>query len=377
MVEYRVCARCVMDSTACNISFDASGNCNFCEEFIHKAFKTIWIDPNERSKELSVILKQIKDAGKGKKYDCIVGVSGGVDSSWVLVKAVDLGLRPLAVHMDNGWNSELAQHNIANLITGLGVDLYTHVIEWEEYRGLMQSFFEADVVDIELLYDNALQGVNFKAAKKFGVRFVLGGTNQATEGIKMPEGWNWFKFDGRNIKQINKMFKGPKIQTFPVVGTKDYLINNFIRRVKWVSFPDYFEYRKAEVTKLLIDRFEYRPYPYKHYESIFTRFYQAYILPRKFDIDKRKIHLSTLIITDQITREKALQILEEIPYPSSSDLENDKRYFLKKMSWSNQDLNNYLSRPPKSHLNYPSEKKMWDRLIHFFKRIKKLIASKS
>ena len=154
--------------------------------------------------------------GRGKQYDCMIGVSGGVDSSWALALAVDQGLRPLAVHMDNGWNTELAQNNIANLVRGLGVDLHTHVIDWPEYRGLMEAFFAADVVDVELLYDNAMLAVNFEAAARHGVKHILGGTNVATEGMRMPPSWNWLKYDKRNIKSICEALRRTEAQYFPV-----------------------------------------------------------------------------------------------------------------------------------------------------------------
>ena len=162
----RQCLRCVMDASADGIVFDENGVCNYCKEFLDRK------------------------SGKGKPYDCVVGVSGGVDSSWTLVEVVRLGLRPLAVHMDNGWNSELAQNNIANLVRNLGVDLHTHVIDWGEYRELMQAFFDADVIDLELLYDNAMLAVNYAQARQFDLKYILAGTNKATEGMRIPKTWN-------------------------------------------------------------------------------------------------------------------------------------------------------------------------------------------
>ncbi len=366
---YQVCNRCVMDTSAKSIVFDSNGNCNFCEDFLGRLKKTIWKDQALKDKELTELIAAIKDAGKGKAYDCIVGVSGGVDSSWVLVKAIELGLRPLAVHMDNSWNSELAQNNITNLVRGLKVDLHTHVIDWPEYRGLMQAFFDADVTDVELLYDNALLGVNYETASKFGIKYILGGTNQATEGMKMPPGWNWWKYDGKNIKSISKIFKGPKIRTYPVVGTFDFVKNTFITKIKWISFPDYFDFKKADVLKLLVNNFGYRPYPYKHYESVFTRFFQGYLLPTKSKIDKRRVHLSSLIVTNQIDRSEALKTLENIPYPSEMELEEDKKYFLKKMGWSKEKLEDYVGRPSKNHTDYPSERQLWLNLLSIYKKL--------
>lgn len=189
--EQKRCKRCLMDTTAKDITFDEDGYCNYCTEFLESLN-----NPNRKiSLPLNELVEKIKADGKGKEYDCVVGVSGGVDSSYTLVKVKELGLRPLAVHMDNGWDSELAANNIKNLVEKLGVDLYTHVIDWEEYRELMQAFFDADVIDVELLYDNAMLAVCYQQAGKYGVKYILAGSNTATEGMRLPENWNWFKRD--------------------------------------------------------------------------------------------------------------------------------------------------------------------------------------
>jgi hypothetical protein len=292
-----------------------------------------------------------------------MGLSGGVDSSWALYLAVESGLKPLAVHMDNGWDSELAQQNIENLVRKLNVDLHTHVIDWEEYRQLQQAFFDADVIDIELLYDNAMLAVNYEMAAKHSVKYILAGTNQSTEGMSMPPTWNWLKYDKKNIESIWHRFgNGTRIKTFPSIGIFDLAFFYVMRGVKWISFLDYFQYDKAHAMGSLHTNFGYRPYPYKHYESIFTRFYQGYLLPEKFGVDKRRLHLSTLIISGQMTRDAAIEILDEHPYPSEHDLKQDIEYFLKKMRWSRRQLEDYLERPQKTHDVYGSEQKLWDRL---------------
>lgn len=364
-VQYKQCERCVMDTTAYGIIFDANNYCNFCSDFIKKlenpSFKI--------NLSLDKLLSKIKNEGIGKPYDCIVGVSGGVDSSYTLLKVKELGLRPLAVHMDNGWNSELATNNIHNLIEGLNVDLYTHVIDWNEYRELMQAFFDADVIDIELLYDNAMLAVNYQQASKYNIKYILAGSNISTEGMSMPKNWNWFKQDKYNIKQLAKT-KNIRLKTFPAFGTFNFIYSEFIRKRKWISFLDYLPYyNKNEALNILEKDFAYKPYPYKHYESIFTRFYQGYILPNKFHIDKRKLHLSTLIISNQITRHEAIKQLNEIPYPSMQDMQADIDYFLKKMNWTPQDLDKYISRKERSHLDYGSEKWLWDSLLYIYKKM--------
>jgi N-acetyl sugar amidotransferase len=360
---YQQCTRCVMDSTAKNITFEESGICNFCTEFLERTNHILQEPEAKKQKRLSALVNAIKKDGQGKLYDCIVGVSGGVDSSWALVKAVELGLRPLPVHMDNGWNSELAQNNISNLVQALDLHLYTHVIDWEEYKALMQAFFDADVIDVELLYDNAMLAVCYEQARRFGIKFILAGTNMATEGMRMPDGWNWYKRDVRNIKGIAKKFGNVQIQSFPTHSTIDYIVDEFLRGIRWISFLDYFQYNKFDAMNVLETDYGYKRYPFKHYESIFTRFYQGYILPKKFNVDKRLLHLGTLVASGQMSREHAIEGLGGIPYLSEQDMANDAKYFLKKMGWSEQDLDVYVSRPEIRHDVYKSEKWFYDFLL--------------
>jgi N-acetyl sugar amidotransferase len=363
--QYKICTKCIMDTSVEDIVFDEAGVCNYCNEFLARSGDILNKSNELKTGELNLLVKNIKDQGKGKPYDCIVGVSGGVDSSWVLVKVVELGLRPLAVHMDNGWNSELAQNNIANLIGKLGVDLYTHVINWSEYKGLMQAFFDADVIDVELLYDNAMLAVNYQMARKYNLKHILAGTNQATEGMKIPSNWNWFKYDKKNIYGLARKFGEIKIKSLPTMGTIDYINDVYFKGIKWRSFLDNFPYNKFEALDVLKREYNYKPYPYKHYESIFTRFYQGYILPKKFSADKRRVHLSTLVVAGQMSREDALTDLKKLPYPSEKALEEDIDYFIKKMGWTKKQLDEYLRRPEIAHSNYPTEKPFWN----FFSRL--------
>ena len=371
--EYTICTRCVMDSSATDISFDTAGVCNYCREFEQRSKSILSRTPGERADARNRLVAQIKARGARKRYDCVVGVSGGVDSSWALVQTVRHGLRPLAVHMDNGWNSELAQNNISNLVRSLNVDLYTHVIDWTEYRSLMQAFFDADVVDVELLYDNAMLAVNYQQAASHGVAFILAGTNQATEGMRMPVQWNWLKYDKRNIKSLARTFGRISLRTFPSIGTLGFIWYEFLRRIRWISFLDYFDYRKSSALDELKTEFKYKPYPFKHYESVFTRFYQGYLLREKFGIDKRRLHFSTLIVSGQMTRQEALAGLEGIPYPSERALESDKQYFLKKMGWTSSQLTTYLRRPPRSHASYHSERALWNWCANTYLRARRLL----
>jgi len=350
-----------MDVTAKDIVFDEEGRCNYCTAFLREMedFKARTADSQSHCDEL---ISRIKAAGKGKEYDCIVGVSGGVDSSYALYLAVTHGLHPLAVHLDNGWNSDEASQNIANMIDKLGVDLHTHVIDWEENRDLQRSFFKASVVDIELLMDNAMTALNYQQAAKYGVKYILLGTNIATEGMSMPPGWNHYKYDAYNIRQIHKRFGSVPIKTHPLFSTMDYLRYRLIHKIKAVSFLDYFPYNKSEALELLRKKFGYKPYPYKHYESVFTRFYQGYILPRKFGYDKRRLHLSNLIVSGQMTRDEALQLLEGSPYPDPELEEQDRIFVMKKLGFSEDSFNQYMNAPEVPHQAYGSEEWLWNLL---------------
>ena len=349
----KICNRCLFDENDFEIHINANGNCNFCEDFYSNYTSLVKKEKSVINLELDTLLRKIKKSEN--RYDCLVGISGGVDSAMVLVKAKELGLRPLAVHMDNCWNSELAQNNIYNLVEGLNVDLYTHVINWKEYNSLLLSFLKADVVDIELLYDNAMLGVNYRLARKFNIKYILGGTNFSTEGMRGPSNWSWYKYDARNIKSINKKFEKTKLKTFPLYSTLDLIVDEKLNKISWINFLDYFEYNKESSIKVLIDKFNFKPYPYKHYESVLTRFYQGYILPKKFNIDKRKLHLSNLILTKQITRQQALKILQTNPYPDPTLLDIDIEHFKSKLNWTSEDFEEYINRKPKSHNEYGSE----------------------
>ena len=368
---HQVCTRCVMDSYAADIRFDAEGRCNYCSGMLRSLAALRPGGPDaqrDRERKLQTFVDRVRGEGRGKRYDCIVGVSGGADSAYALYTAKQHGLRPLAVHMDNGWNSELAVNNIENLVRKLGVDLYTHVVEWREYRALQQAFFDADVIDVELLYDNAMLAVNYQLATRYRTRWLLSGSNTTTEGMRVPRNFNWNKFDRRNILAIAR-HAGVRVKSLPTIGVTKYMWHRVIRGTRWVPFLDYVDYDKQRCTAELVDKLGYRPYPYKHYESIFTRFYQGYLLPMKFGVDKRRLHLSSLICSGQMSREEALSHLERSPYPDPDDLQVDINYFLKKMGWSLAQLDAYLARAPRAHDEFPSEAGLYDALARLQRRL--------
>ncbi|MEB3203032.1 MAG: hypothetical protein VKK05_09520, partial [Synechococcus sp.] len=231
------------------------------------------------------------------------------------------------------------------------------------------AFFDADVIDVELLYDNAMLKVNYSQARRWRTRTILSGSNQSTEGMLMPEGWNWQKIDRKNIRSIG-LSQNVKLSSFPSIGVPDYLFYRSVSRIKWVPFLDFLNYNKEDSLNYLERNFEFKRYPYKHYESVFTRFYQGYLLPEKFGIDKRRLHLSNLVITKQLTREEALSRLQENPYPSIRDLQMDIRYFLKKMEWDEDDLSNYLSRAERPHDEWGSEVGRWRFIVGVNKKLR-------
>lgn len=352
--------RCIMDTSALDISFDEFGHCNYCTDYLNRSKEYFNESSDAKNAKLKSFVERVRADGKGKKYDCIIGVSGGVDSSWVLVRAVELGLRPLAIHIDNGWNTSLSESNVRNLVEILGVDLHVKKIDSKEYNALLQAFLDADVIDIELVFDNAMLAFNYQQAERFGVKYILSGSNTATEGLAIPKKWNWFKYDKKNIYALAKKFGNIKIETIPTFGILDYFKYEIKNGIRWVSFLDLMPYNKFDVLEQLEKNFNYIPYPYKHYESILTRFYQAYILPKKFGVDKRLVHLSTLVVSGQMTYEDANESIRGIAYPSEREQEADIQEFLFRMDWTRSDLDSYIARPAIPHDYYGSNRKLWD-----------------
>jgi len=372
--NHQVCTRCVMDTTAPTITFDKQGICSFCTEYI--SYSSIIFRPeDERLKNLDSLLQNIKQSKAGK-YDCIIGLSGGADSTYVAYLAKKHGLNPIAIHLDNGWNTELAVKNIASTINSLGIELYTHVIDWQEFREIQLTFFKAGVIDLEMPTDHAIGAIIYRLAKKFNIKYFLSGTNLATEAM-MPEGWFFDnKLDPINIKGIYKKFDGKRnFETFPLLTIPEYIRRKYFSPINVVSFLNYFVYNKPEAVALLQREIGYVPYPIKHYESVFTRFYQGHILPFKFDVDKRKPFLSTMIMTGQISRKEAHESLMEPPYEESL-LIQDKQFVMKKLGFSEVEFETYMSSKEVSHYCYPSLTKYETklrRLLRPLKRLKKYI----
>jgi N-acetyl sugar amidotransferase len=349
MTDHKTCVRCIMDTTDPDIVFDAAGVCSHCHRYAVVARQRL-IPRAERQQRRDALVAEIRQAGRGKPYDCVIGVSGGVDSTYVAWLVKDLGLRPLAVHLDNGWNSELAVANIEKTLKTLGIDLYTHVIDWNEFRDLQVSFLKAATPDGEVATDHAIFALLYRIAATHGIRHVITGTNVATEAV-LPQKWGYGYFDWRYVQDVRRRFGTSRLSSYPHFSLAKLAYYVFIRRIRMVSILNYIDYDKASAMQLLQDKLGWVYYGGKHYESIYTRFYQAYLLPRKFDIDKRKAHLSTLICSGQMTREQALASMKEPVYPEHL-LEEDRAYAVKKLALSEEQFDAIMKSPNKTFLDY-------------------------
>ncbi len=347
-----VCKNCILDSNDDpGLQLDENGVCNHCHYYYNEA-KYYLKQGVEGEKLLAETVTAIKQYGSNRQYDCLIGLSGGVDSSYVAYKAKELGLRALCVHFDNGWNSEQAVMNIHHIVNKLGFDLSTYVINWDEFKDLQLAYLKASVIDIEVLTDHAIYGTMFKIAKDNDIKYVLGGHNVTTEGV-LPYHWTFNKKDYINIKAIHKLHGSLQLKTYPFLDRK---MKKFIKEsgVEFINYLNWMPYVKDEVKELLKKELNWQDYGGKHYESIWTRFYQGYILPVKFGVDKRKAHLSSLICSGQMTRTQALEEMKKSPYDDAL-LKVDKEYVLKKLGLSENEFNQIMSQPVHSHWDYDTE----------------------
>lgn len=363
MQDVQICNRCVMDTTAVEIEFYDDGRCSFCKNYDENISHDLHADA-EGAAQLAAMIEQIKRRGMGKQYDCLIGLSGGVDSSYVAyLVARQYGLRTLAVHLDNGWNSELSVANIEKLVKVLDIDLYTHVLDWNEFRDIQISFLKSSISNIEIPTDHAIWAVLIKTAAKMKIPYIIAGNNVVTESI-MPESWLYGSKDSRLIRAIHQRFGRVKMRTYPYLSTFDYVRYLLVRGVRWVPILNYIDFNKAAAKQLLIDELGWRDYGGKHYESIFTRFFHAYYLPEKFGFDLRKSYNSALVCSGQMTREEALHELRSPPAPANI-IAQDRAYVLKKLSLSEDEFAKILSNPNKTAHDYPNNSKLWERFGHF------------
>jgi N-acetyl sugar amidotransferase len=305
-----------------------------------------------RDAKLRQWIDLIRESGRNHKYDCIVGVSGGVDSSYILTMVKDAGLRPLAVHFDNGWNSELAATNINTLLTALDIDLVTYVVDWEEFRSLQLAFLRASVPDAEIPTDHGIVSLLYKMAVKHNIKYIISGNNYKSEGT-VPLRWTYGILDGKYISAINKLYGDRGIKSYPLFGMAKMMKYVYVNKIVNVALLNYLDYDKENAKKAMNEKYGWRPYEGKHYESIYTRFFQGYILPTKFGIDKRRVHLSALINSGQMTREAALEELKTPPL-SEEIVKNDIEYVTKKLGIPMQQFEDIMNSPVKSFMDYES-----------------------
>lgn len=348
-VQYQICSRCVMDTSDPDIVFDDHGECHHCKAYDAAVRTQVWTGERGRQ-ELLRIAERIRHSGRGKEYDCVIGISGGVDSTYVAYKAKELGLRPLAVHLDNGWDSELAVKNIEQTLTQLKIDLQTHVIDWEEFRDLQLAFLRASTPDSEIPTDHAIVSLMLQTAARLHVQHIIFGCNVLSES-HLPPAWSQGHSDWRYIKSIHRMFGTKPLRTFPHLALHQQV--RFRLTQQRIDILNYLEYSKDDAKKVLARDLGWRDYGGKHFESIYTRFYQGYILPKKFGYDKRRMHFSSLICSGQFDRADALKVLEEEPYPRDQQ-ETDRSYVVKKLGITSAEFEEIMKLPRKTYQDYPS-----------------------
>lgn len=350
--DYQLCTRCVMDTSDPEITFDPSGVCNHCIEFEQVTSKH-WFPNEEGAGKLAAQIERIKEDGKGKEYDCIIGLSGGVDSSYLALKAHEWGLRPLVMHVDAGWNSELAVSNIEKIVKYCGYELHTHVVDWAEMKDLHLAFLRAAIPNQDVPQDHAYFANLYRFATENGIKWALTGGNLATESI-FPKSWHGSAMDAINLRAIHRKFGSRKLKQYKTISfLQYYLYFPFIKGMRTFRPLNFMPYDKELAIHELESKIGWRSYGRKHGESIFTKFFQNHYLPMKFGYDKRRPHLSSLIVSGQMSREQAMAALSE-PLYAPEELERDKAYVASKLGLGACDFDTLLQAKPSSHQDFPN-----------------------
>lgn len=356
---YQICTNCVMDTTDSKIAFDGKGVCDHCNTYYRDILPN-WHTDERGEKALRQIIDNIKEQGKGRDFDCLMGMSGGIDSSYLLyIMKEQFGLRPLVFHVDAGWNSQIAVNNIERLVDGLGLDLYTEVVNWEEMKDLQLAYFKSGVPHIDVPQDHAFFAAMYKFASKYKIKYILTGGNYATECVRNPLEWMYYQSDSIQLKDIYKKHGKGKLKDYKVTNIlwhKFYL--PYIKGIKLIRPLDYVPYNKDEAMQLLVNKYGYQKYPQKHFESRFTRFYESYWLPTKFGYDTRKVQYSSLILTRQMTREEALEKLKSPAYDPNT-IEADFEYIATKLGITKEELQSYLDGESKTYKDYKSQEAIY------------------
>lgn len=356
---YQICKNCVMDTSDSEISFDDNGVCDHCNTFYKKTLPNWRTDEVGRSR-LNNLIEKIKKEGRSKDYDCIIGMSGGIDSSYLTYLAKEeLGLRPLVFHVDGGWNSQIAVNNIERLIDGLELDLFTEVIDWQEMRDLQLAFLKSGVSHIDTPQDHAFFATMYKFASHHNIKYILTGGNLSTECIRNPVEWMYYQSDSRQLLDIHRQFGTRPLLKFPITSILWHKIwLPYLRGVKVIRPLDMVPYIKQEAKQLLMDRFGWQPYPQKHFESRFTKFYESYWLPKRFGYDVRRVQYSSLIVTGQMTRAEAIKELEQPSYDEST-IGQEIEFVANKLGISIDELNRYMLLPHKTYRDYKNQRQIY------------------
>jgi N-acetyl sugar amidotransferase len=366
MKKYQQCVRCVMDTSDSEISFNLIGVCNHCLKFEERT-RLDWLPNDEGRRRWNHMVAQMKSNGRGKEYDCILGLSGGVDSSYLALKVHESGLRPLVMHVDAGWNTELAVANIEAVVKYCGFDLHTHVVDWEDMRDLHLAYLRAAVSNQDVPQDHIFFSSLYHFATSNGISHILSGGNLATEGI-FPSSWHGSAMDAINLKAIHKNYGERKLNNYKTISFFDcYILYPLIKKMRTLRPLNYMPYDKAEALSELQKKVGYKPYPRKHGESLFTKLFQNYYLPKKFGMDKRRPHFSSLIVSGQMTRDEAMAKLDE-PLYESVELEIDITYFCKKLRITRQQFDELMKVPTHHYSDFPN----WDdryRLLKFLQTL--------
>jgi N-acetyl sugar amidotransferase len=357
--DIRVCTRCVMDTTDSAIKFDDNGVCDHCNTF-DSDIKPGWDAGSGGKVQLDRMVSEVRKAGQGRDFDCIIGMSGGIDSSYLLYVAKEvMGLRPLVFHVDAGWNSQIAVNNIERLVDGLSVDLFTEVIDWEEMKDLQRAFFRSGVPHIDTPQDHAFFATMYKFATKHGVKHIMTGANYSTECIRNPLEWMYYQSDSRQIRDIHRQFGERPLRKYPLTSILWHKVWLPYARGIQVERPlNMMPYVKSDARQLLMGRFGWQPYPQKHFESRFTRFYESYWLPVRFGYDVRKVQFSSLILTGQMTREEALAELER-PSHDPATINEEIEFVANKLDITVDELTGYMQLPKKTYHDYKNQQSLY------------------
>lgn len=360
MREYQICTNCVMDTSDANIKFDEDGVCDHCRGF-KEHVEPNWHPNKEGERRFAAVVEKIKRDGESRDFDCILGMSGGLDSSFLLHKAVrDFGLRPLVFHVDGGWNTDIAVSNIQSLVDGLGLDLYTEVINWNEMRDFQLAFFKSGVPHLDIPQDHAFIATLYNFADKHGIKYILNGGNIATECVRNPLEWLYYGTDMRQLNDIRNQFGTVQMRTYPfssVLRHKFYL--RYLRGLEVVKPLDWMPYTKEIARNTLSTLYGWKPYPQKHFESRFTRFYEGYWLPERFGYDTRRVQFSSLILTGQMQRPEALDALSRPAYDPDT-IAHEFDYIARKLGITSDELNSYFTMPKKTYADYKNQRWMFN-----------------